>query len=246
MKYVHLCLTYSDFQDASSNLLDTDPFVSYTDDGFDLVTYSPPLSDLQTAANGYNYVDLGLPSGTLWATCNVGANSSTEIGDFFNFGCVEPYTSLELNDYKWYSNGEYTKYNDVDGKLILDLEDDAANYNMGGEWHMPTSKQVIELKNNTTITYSGNNMKFTSNVDSSKYIILPAGNAMGTGSSYLSKRPIIWTSSLGGVNYYYKSIMFHCYNIPPTTETIYRYAACNVRGVLDRGRIFHNKPELAK
>ena len=241
-KYIHYCADLTAFNDAYGSMSDDEPFVSYTADGYDLVTYSPALSNIQNAANGYDYVDLDLPSGTLWATCNVGANSPTTIGDYFNWGDVIPYTSTEQNDYKWYSNGDYTKYNNVDGLTIVELEDDAANYNMGGEWHIPSRKQINELKNNTTITFSGNNMKFTSLVDSSKYIILPAGNARNPRVSYGWARAIIWSSDChylsgtGGA--------LDCYKNPPTWDNIARCGACNVRGVLDRERKVYRMPRL--
>ncbi len=99
--------------------------------------------------NGHVWVDLGLPSGTKWATMNVGANSPEESGDFFAWG----ETSMK-NDYGW-ENQKYwiddsvkfskyvtnSQYGNKDGKKELDLEDDAAYVNWGKGWRMPSDSQ---------------------------------------------------------------------------------------------------------
>lgn len=112
--------------------------------------------------NGYEWVDLGLPSGLKWATCNVGATKPKEIGHLFAWGEVEPKEDYSLGNYKWYnaSDSTYTKYYTdsnkaknnpkpkvVDNKVVLDKEDDAASVNMGGRWRMPTDEEFLELMN---------------------------------------------------------------------------------------------------
>ena len=111
--------------------------------------------------NGHEYVDLGLPSGTLWAKCNVGAETETDYGLYFQWGDTQGYTADQVgtdkaftwNDYKYGVFDEedpdwgMTKYNSTDGKTTLDITDDAARVNMGGEWHMPTYEQALELEN---------------------------------------------------------------------------------------------------
>ena len=105
--------------------------------------------------NGFEYVDLGLPSGTKWAKCNVGAKNETDFGLYFSWGETEGYDSIintkqfSLKYYKFsyhYSDSAFTKYNETDGKTVLDLEDDAAYVNMGGRWHMPSKEQIKELE----------------------------------------------------------------------------------------------------
>jgi len=101
------------------------------------------------------YVDLGLPSGTLWATCNVGANSPEEIGDSFAWGETRPKDYYSWSTYKW-CNGEtnMTKYStEVDNKTELDPEDDAATVNRGPQWRTPTQEQLQELVEQCTWTY---------------------------------------------------------------------------------------------
>ena len=89
-------------------------------------------------------IDLGLPSGTLWASCNVGATKPEEYGDYFAWGETSPKENYSWETYKW--GNPPTKYNNEDGKLELDPEDDAAYANWGNEWRMPSYEQLDELK----------------------------------------------------------------------------------------------------
>ena len=145
--------------------------------------------------NGYEYVDLGLPSGTLWSTQNVGASKPSDTGLYFQWGDTQGYTADQLgkdkqfnwNDYKWNPSGDgktFTKY--TTPSEALELEDDAANANMGGDWHMPNPKQIQELIDNTTsewITLDGvNGMKFTSKKNKLKSIFIPAAGIAWNGS----------------------------------------------------------------
>ena len=102
----------------------------------------------------HEWVDLGLPSGTLWATCNVGANSPEEYGDYFAWGETESKEVYSWETYKWFSgptNETITKYcTNVDNKTELDPEDDAAYANWGPKWRMPTLAQLLELIDNCT------------------------------------------------------------------------------------------------
>ena len=109
-------------------------------------------------------VDLGLPSGLKWATCNVGASNPEEYGAYFAWGETEPKTTYNWSTYKW-CNGRYdslTKYNKnssygaVDKKTVLDPEDDAAHVNWGGAWRMPTDEEWTELRENCTWTWTDN------------------------------------------------------------------------------------------
>lgn len=99
------------------------------------------------------YVDMGLPSGTLWATRNIGANSPEESGDYFAWGETEPKEEYYMSNYKWYDydNELYTKYCTDSGYGMIDdkeLEprDDAAWANWGPSWRMPSLEQLRELK----------------------------------------------------------------------------------------------------
>ena len=116
----------------------------------------------------HEYVDLGLPSGLLWATCNVGANAPEEYGDYFAWGETQPKDYYEWSTYQ-YCMGSYntlTKYCNktsfgyngfTDNLTTLLPEDDAATANWGGNWHMPTKEEFGELYNNTTVTWTTQN-----------------------------------------------------------------------------------------
>ena len=112
----------------------------------------------------YEYVDLGLHSGLLWAKCNVGAATEEEAGLYFQWGDTQGYTAEQIgdgegqknffkDDYKFYADGEYTKYNSADGKTELDPEDDGVRANMGGDWRMPTYADYKELYDNTDVYF---------------------------------------------------------------------------------------------
>ena len=123
-------------------------------------------------SNTHDYVDLGLTSGTLWATCNVGATIPQDIGDFFAWGDTEGHGTdisdgylFSWENYKWGEvNGEetsFTKYccdssrgkdGFTDGKYELDPEDDAAYVNWGSQWRTPTKEQFDELRDECTWT----------------------------------------------------------------------------------------------
>lgn len=103
-----------------------------------------------------DWVDLGLPSGTIWATRNVGADNPEDYGDYFAWGETAPKDYYDWSTYKW-CNGSLTMmtkyctdsdygYNGfVDNKTELDPEDDAAYVNWGPSWRMPTTEQQREL-----------------------------------------------------------------------------------------------------
>lgn len=105
--------------------------------------------------NGHEYVDLGLPSGTLWATMNIGANSPEEYGDRFAWGETETKTYFDYSNYKYFTGGPLSKYEnssvDGDDKIILDLEDDAAYINWGTPWKIPSREECQELIDNCDI-----------------------------------------------------------------------------------------------
>ena len=102
------------------------------------------------------YVDLGLPSGNLWATCNLGASSPEAYGDYYAWGEVEPKQKYTYPNHKWYKEGApslgFTKYNNEDGKLTLEDEDDAVIQKLGNGWRTPTLADFRELTNQKLTT----------------------------------------------------------------------------------------------
>ena len=103
--------------------------------------------------DGHEWVDLGLPSGTLWATMNIGASSPEECGGYFAWGEIAPKEAYTWETYKWCDGTlrSLTKYcldsyyGQVDHKYELEPADDAAYMNWGPSWRIPTREQLFEL-----------------------------------------------------------------------------------------------------
>ena len=95
--------------------------------------------------NGHNFVDLGLPSGLLWAETNIGASTPYEDGDYYAWGETETKSNYSWDTYKW--GNPLTKYNTSDGKKILDSEDDVATVKWGERCHIPSIQEYVELSN---------------------------------------------------------------------------------------------------
>ena len=154
------------------------------------------------------YVDLGLPSGIKWATCNVGATKPEEYGDYFAGGEIKPKTAYSWSTYFDTIDGgsTFTKYTTA-GKTMLDLEDDAAHVVWGGEWRMPTNEEWTELCNNCTwiwtILNGVNGYKVKSKINGNS-IFLPAAGYRYSGSlGRAGSCGFYWSSSLYTDSPYY-------------------------------------------
>ena len=190
--------------------------------------------EFHTSQNGgggsHEYVDLGLPSGLLWATCNVGANVPEEYGDYFAWGETSPKDYYDWSTYQ-YCNGSYntlTKYCDspnfgyngfTDNLTILLPEDDAAAVNWGNGWRMPTQEEWEELCENTTSTWT------TQNGVGGRLYTAPNGNSLflpASGSIWLGELMIIWYSN-DDVIYsgYYWSSSLHIPDYPDDAWSFY-------------------------
>ncbi len=139
----------------------------------------------------HEWVDLGLPSGTLWATTNIGAENPEDNGYLIAWGETEPKETYSWATYQHYdsASGQLTKYNLADGLTELEPEDDAATENWGSGWKMPTKEQFDELISNTTSQRTTVNGKsvccFTSKMEgyTDQSIIFPIGE---TGDYWVS------------------------------------------------------------
>lgn len=191
--------------------------------------------------NGYSYVDLGLPSGTLWATMNVGASKPSDYGQYFQWGDTNGYTAEQVgkdklfnwDNYKFSINGSSTNFSKY-GAPVLQLEDDAAHVNMGGEWHMPTTAQFDELFNSTHFKFTTldgiEGVSFTSKKDESKSIFIPAAGKALNGSIIQSGNGVgIW------INQSPSNDNGFCVYIDSSGDMgtdSQRYYGCSIRGVI--------------
>ncbi|MBQ6728596.1 MAG: hypothetical protein IJQ83_00515 [Bacteroidales bacterium] len=160
--------------------------------------------------NGHAYVDLGLPSGLLWATCNVGADNPEDYGGYFAWGETQPKDYYDWSTYqycngsnstmtKYCTNADYGNNGFVDNQTTLFPEDDAATTNWGSDWRMPTKEEWQELYNNTTWTWTTQNgvngRLFTAANGNS--LFLPAAGSRWDGElDYAGSYGYYWSSSL--------------------------------------------------
>jgi len=160
--------------------------------------------------SGHDWVDLGLPSGTKWATCNVGADSPTAYGDYFAWGETTPKETYNWSTYR-YCNGDFntfTKYcsnadygNDgfTDALTTLEASDDAATANWGSGWRMPTREEMNELKNNCTVTWTtqnGVNGRLFTGPNGNSIFLPAAGQCDGSELGAAGGIGLYWSSSL--------------------------------------------------
>lgn len=154
----------------------------------------------------HEYVDLGLS--VKWATCNVGASSPEDYGDYFAWGETTTKSTYDWSTYK-YCNGSsstLTKYNTdsyygtVDNKTQLDLSDDAARANWGAAWRMPTDAELTELLEQCTWTWTTQNgikgYKVTSKSNGNSIFLPAAGYNRGSSLAFAGSDGYYWSSSL--------------------------------------------------
>lgn len=159
------------------------------------------------------YVDLDLPSGTLWAKCNVGANEEYEYGDYFAWGETEPKKEYTWETCKFCNKQKsdkiknISKYNVVDKLEELELEDDAAHVNLGNGWTLPNIDQVEELIENTTNEWvenyddTGINGRLITGKNGNT-IFLPAGSSKSEYNNSIGKAGEYWTKNLSDYKSY--------------------------------------------
>lgn len=157
------------------------------------------------APNDVTVVDLGLPSGTLWADRNIGANSPEDYGDLFAWGETKTKEQYIWDNYKFRdsSNEKLTKYctnsryGVIDNKTTLEAEDDAATANWGNDWCMPTDEQLLELRRKCKWEWTTLNNVAGYNITGSNgiSIFLPAASHHDIGG-YTEKSSCYWSSTL--------------------------------------------------
>ena len=197
--------------------------------------------------NGHSYVEIG---GLKWATMNVGANSVTDIGLYFQWGDTQGYTANQagdgegqkyfgVDDYIYYNDEYFTKYNETDGKITLDLTDDAVNAAWGSQWRMPTVSEFIALYEAVTTVWTDDyhgsgvaGMMCTDKTDSSKVLFFPACSHVRDTHAVEIDSCCYWSSSLNA-DYGDGDAYFLCLNDGNSDYIFYdqRYTGYPVRGI---------------
>ena len=160
-------------------------------------------------SNGYDYVDLGLPSGIKWAAYNVGATAPEEYGDYFAWGEISPKSS-------YYESNSVTY-----GKSMSDISGnaqyDAARANWGGDWRMPTTSEQRELLNNCSwqwTTLNGVNGYRVTGPNGNSIFLPAAGFRNGTSLYYEGSNGNYWSSTPEELNsdhaYYLTFYSYYC------------------------------------
>lgn len=192
---------------------------------------------------GYDYVDLDLPSGNLWATCNVGAEKPEDYGSYFAWGETTTKDSYKWSNYAFSNDGNiFTKYNtssehgEVDNKTTLDVEDDAAAQIWGHGWQIPTNDDINELRSGDHCTWTkatingviGYVVKSKKNNNS---IFLPLGGYIdGTTHTGIGNSGCYWSSTLNA-----KSVWTAHNMVIDNSNFLFcnlRYYGRNIRAVL--------------
>ena len=192
----------------------------------------------------FEYINLGLPSGTLWADCNIGANSPEGYGNYYAWGEISAKQTFSWTNYrhchgadtsitKYCSIADYGSGGFTDSLTTLVSEDDVAVTNLGTGWRMPTNEEFNELMEVCSYVWTSlngvNGYLFTAQNGNS--IFLPAAGYIGEGDIGVSGSfGRYWSSSLN-VDYpvYAEGVSFNSGNI--TVNGNYRYYGLSVRAV---------------
>ncbi len=176
--------------------------------------------------NGHEYVDLGLPSGLLWATCNVGATAPEEYGNYYAWGETSTKSSYTESNYTYSSNSS-----------TLPLSADAAHVAWGGDWRMPTLAEIDELNSNCTTKwttdYNGTSVAgriVTSKLNGNSIFLPAAGLRYDSSLDNAGSRGYFWSSSLKA-SYPRYAYRLDFYSDNYDWHLIFRYVGQSVRPV---------------
>lgn len=183
-----------------------------------------------------NTVDLGLPSGLLWATCNVGATSPEQAGQYFAWGETTGYTAEQVTGGERKFNYNSLKVRNITGNLTA--EQDAAHAYMGGKWRMPTKEEFQELMDNCDVNWTDDyigigvaGMLLTSKVNGSSIFFPAAGHCGGSSVSCVGLLSHYWSAS-GNSSGDAWSLYFNDGSSYVLNDR--RYFGLSVRGVCER------------
>ena len=178
-------------------------------------------------------IDLGLPSGTLWACCNVGADKPEAYGDYYAWGETNTKSTYSWSTYTHCDGSSSTCHNL--GSDIAGTQYDVAHVKWGGSWVMPSKEQQDELRNNCTYEWTTVNGvkggKFTSKANGGSMFLPAAGDRSYSDLNYAGSRGDYWSSTQGpsytGYAYY-----LYFYSSSTRTDSDYRYYGRSVRPVV--------------
>ena len=199
MKNLNIFSLITEYENAKSGGVLNVPNVSFVDED-NSVRY---LLKLDFTHNGYEYVDLGLPSRLKWATCNVGATSPEQAGLYFAWGETVGYTAEQVTSgVKAFSEDVYNAGPAASINTDLTLEQDAAHANMGGNWRMPTKDEYQELLDNCNVVrtndYNGTGVAgkvFTSKVNGKSVFFPTVGNCYNSSVNNVGSDGVYWSAS---------------------------------------------------
>lgn len=141
-------------------------------------------------------IDMGLPSGVQWASCNIGAEKPSDLGLYFSWGNVEGHGIDEGYDF---SQANYDSTPAADIATDLSLSQDAARANLGDPWRMPTAAEYQELYDNCTSVWTTLNgvygRLFTSNENGNKLFFPAAGGYSGTSLNFRGSFGNYWSAT---------------------------------------------------
>lgn len=221
-------------------------------DGSEMFTHPEPEnwedSDIEPDTSQMEWVDLGLPSGTLWGKYNIGASSEEDAGLYFAWGETCGYTQTQTternfsyDDYKFADYDEcdgYSKYNSCDDKFILDDEDNAAKILLGEDCDIPDYPHIQELLNNTSTTCifdDNDNPKgilFSSNYydDDNHKLFIPFSGIKVNGQAYFNINGFSFSCKYLGYNlsYFYGGEG----GIHSNNSRVDRYACMPIRPII--------------
>ena len=184
--------------------------------------------------NEHEYINLGLPSGTLWATCNVGANVQTDFGNYFAWAETSPKSRYESSNYSLYYENHFTSYNNFDQMTQLQFSNDAATVNWGYGWRTPTYEEINELVTSCTWTWTTINNVTGSLVTgpNGNTIFLPAaGWWLNTDIAWYATAGCYWSSTIKD-DYNYDPVWILYFNSEGSnTSEMYRSNGLIVRPV---------------
>lgn len=209
--------------------------VYYDPNVYSITTLGTKPTYYYTIVNGHKFVDLGLPSGLLWARNNVGASTPYADGDYYAWGETQTKSYYSWSTYKWGSNP--TKYNSSDGKTTLEASDDVATVKWGKECRMPSRAEFQELYNKCDWTWKSNyngTSGYLVKGPNGQTIFLPASGYRYGDLSYHGSDGYYWSSSLYTSNTDYAYYLNFDSGFINPCDINYRYNGHSVRPVAEK------------